>query len=509
MSTLTDTLQKYVDAAFSGIWLTSFEPDEAMQEIGEMCRNNEGWRCFSWDIAEGLRTAEQVAAHAAGNGDTDPVAVLKSMSAAAGMGGETGSTLLVLKNFHKFLQSPETLQVLQHQIMLGRLQRVFYIVLSPSATQIPLELERMFVVIEHELPDREALRRIAAHVATQPGELPEGDELDRVLDASAGLSRFEAEGIFSLAVSTRGKLAPETIWAEKAKSLKKSGLLDLNRSAETFADLGGLSNLKNFAKKLLSKRYEHAKHRPKGILLLGPPGTGKSAFAKALGNEVRRPTLSADLGRLMGSLLGQSQANMRQMLQITDAMSPDILFIDEIEKALAGVSGGSQGDHGTSAQMFGTFLTWMNDHETDAFVICTANDVSKLPPEFSRAERFDAVFFIDLPTKEERNLIWRHYKQVYGLSQADAEKLNDTDWTGAEIKACCRLASLLEVSLTEAALNVVPVAVTSKEKIADLRKWADGRCLSAARPGIYREELTSPSPVKTSRAVKRPIVQAN
>jgi SpoVK/Ycf46/Vps4 family AAA+-type ATPase len=205
-----------------------------------------------------------------------------------------------------------------------------------------------------------------------------------------------------------------------------------------------------------------------------------------LGKETGRPVLQLDVGSLMGALVGQTEERTRQVLRIADAMQPCILMIDELEKAFAGVTGG-QGDSGVSSRMFGSFLTWLNDHDSDVFVVCTSNDVSRLPPEFSRAERFDAVFFVDLPTPAEKDSIWRLYRQQYDIG-ASEKRPGDTDWTGAEIKSACRLAALLDLSLGEAARNVVPVAVTAAESIDKLRSWASGRCLSAAQPGIYQKD---------------------
>ena len=164
------------------------------------------------------------------------------------------------------------------------------------------------------------------------------------------------------------------------------------------------------------------------MLLLGPPGSGKSAFCKALGAETGRPTLILDVGALLGSLVGQSEANIRQALRLVDAMSPCVVMIDEVEKALAGVARVAQADSGVSARMFGTLLSWLNDHESDAFVVCTANDVSKLPPEFARAERFDGTFFLDLPGPAEKEAIWRMYLERFGLDP-DQRRPRDRDWT--------------------------------------------------------------------------------
>ncbi len=178
------------------------------------------------------------------------------------------------------------------------------------------------------------------------------------------------------------------------------------------------------------------------MLLLGAPGSGKSACAKALGNETGRPTLMLDVGSLMGSLIGQTEERTRQALRIADAMAPCVIMIDELEKALSGV--GSTGDSGVSSRMFGTLLTYLSDHESDVFIVASANDISKLPPELSRAERFDAVFFLDLPGHDERRTIWRMYIRKFGLDP-DQRIPQDRDWVGAEIRSCCRLAALLDV----------------------------------------------------------------
>ena len=195
----------------------------------------------------------------------------------------------------------------------GKTARTFVVVLSP-VVQIPVELERAFVVIEHDLPGRDQLERIARGVATEAGELPEGDGLTAVLDAAAGLTRVEAENAFSLSLVRHDRVAPDVLWELKGQTLRKSGLLTLHRGGETFADLGGLGALKSFCTRAL-RPGRRSDVRARGVLLLGPPGTGKSACAKALGNETGRPTLFLDVGSLMGSLIGQTEERTRQALQ--------------------------------------------------------------------------------------------------------------------------------------------------------------------------------------------------
>ncbi len=486
---LSARIEELVRAAFSGIWVQSFEHDDAEREIAQFTRPLR-WTTATWDLDRGFRLIVRANDEQVEPTANDPLSAIKWLS---GLGADEDTvTILVLRNFHRFTGSAEIVQALDTIVSQGKVNRTFVIVLS-AVVQIPIELERQFVVVEHELPGRDQLRQIAQEIALEPGELPEGDEMGLVLDAASGLTRMEAENAFSLSLVRHRKLAPEALWELKTGALKKSGLLNLHRGGEHFDDLGGLAALKGFTRRAL-EGSRRGSVRARGVLLLGVTGVGKSAFAKALGNETGRPTLVLDVGALMGSLVGQTEERTRQALRIADAMSPCVLFIDEVEKALSGVQSSGQTDSGVSARLFGTLLGWLNDHETDVFVVATANDVSKLPPELTRAERFDGVFFLDLPGRQEKEAIWRMYVGKYGLDH-DQPTPNDRDWTGAEIKSACRLSALLGVTLVEAARNVVPIATTAGESVEKLRTWASGRCLAADHPGIYiRNSAGSPSP---------------
>ena len=477
---LAARLEELVRAGFSGIWVRSFEHDDALSEIAALARRLR-WSLMSWDIDRGMG----VDVRGTDVQDTptaqDPLSAIKSLR---GRGAtEDAVSLLVLRNFHRFVGGAEVVQALDTAISEGKRAAEFVIVLAP-VVQIPIELERGFVVVEHDLPGRDQLEEIARGIALEDGELPEDDDLGPVLDAAAGLTRAEAEGAFSLSLVRHGKLVPDTLWELKTQALKKSGLLALHRGGEVFADLGGLDALKGFTRRVLGGRRGATGLRPRGVLLLSPPGCGKSQFARSLGNEMGRPTLTLDVGSLMGSLVGQTEERTRQALKIADAMAPCILFVDEIEKGFSGVASSGSTDSGVGARLFGSFLTWLSDHESDVFVVATSNDISKLPPEFSRAERWDGTFFLDLPGGAEREVIWKMYIERFGLDR-DQPRPADRDWTGAEIKSACRLAALLDVSLIEAAENVVPIAATAGESVEKLRNWASGRCLSGDRPGIY------------------------
>ena len=477
MKSLTHTLTNYVAACFSGIWIETFEPEEAIREITTLCRER-NWNLATWDIDQGMQGAEQQA--------DDPLSAIK---AAAQRGDGETPQLLVLRNFHRFLGSPEIVQAMEHQIQRGKVTRTYLIVLAP-VVQLPVELEKLVTIVEHPLPDKEQLRQIATEIA---GDLPNEPNTTRVIEAAAGMTRNEAENAFSLSMIEHDMLLPEPLWQMKASMLRQSSALRLYRGE--IPCLGGLQALTVFCNGLLSNSSSgqdeynpetEGRPRPKlsakGVMLLGVSGSGKSAFCKRLGNSVHRPTLILDIGALMGSLVGQTEAALRKALKQIDAMSPCIVMIDEIEKCLS--PGGNDG--GVSSRLFGTLLSWLNDRTSDSLVVCTANDISKLSPEFCRAERFDGIFFVDLPDQDAKQQIWSIYEHEYAIDKQ--KRPNDSDWTGAEIKACCRLSKLLDVSLIEAAKQIVPVSSTAKESIDQLRQWADGRCLNAAKPGIYRHK---------------------
>ncbi len=220
---LSQQLSEYIAACFTGLWIQSHEHEDALTEIAALCRD-EDWRLATWDVDAGLRLPGGSNGDNADAGDSDPLAAIRSINALAG--AET-SAILVLVNFHRFVNSPEVIQALARQIMAGKQNRTFIVVLSP-VVQIPTELEKQMVVIEHELPDRDQLEELARSLATEDDELPDGDELATVLDAASGLTRYEAEAAFSLSLVREGAIRPQSVWELKSQMLKKSGLLTLH-----------------------------------------------------------------------------------------------------------------------------------------------------------------------------------------------------------------------------------------------------------------------------------------
>lgn len=475
--TLTTELWELVRAGFSGVLVETQEAAEAVAEITQLARDHD-LGLMRWNLELGL---VGTGGELDGNVSRDPLSVIRSLQSI----NDDRSTLLLLENFHRFVDSAEICQALQTQLLLGKQSGRHIVILSPIV-KLPAELERQFVVLHHPLPTKDQLRSIAASLVTEdPAAMPEATA-GQLIDAASGLTRAEAESAFSLSLVRRGQLAADEVWELKCRWLRKNGLLSMHRSETGFETLGGLGSLKQFCLRSLRQQSTDTAHvRARGLMLLGVPGTGKSAFAKALGKETGRPVLCLDVGALMGSLVGQTEHNIRQALQTADAMAPCVLFVDEVEKALSGVSSGGRGDGGVSSRLFGTLLTWLNDHTSDVYVVMTCNNIQQLPPEFSRAERFDAVMFLDLPGRAEKDSIWQIYRSEFSIEDRDQAPVDDA-WTGAEIKACCRLSVLLGITLREAAQYIVPVGVTAAEDIQRLRSWASGRCLDASRPGVYR-----------------------
>lgn len=478
---LSKKIEELVCAGFSGIWVESQEADDAIATMQSLAKDRD-WSCEVWDLDRQLYSHPNVA--------PGPVQALRWLDTPEARTKPT--QILLLKNFHRFLPNPEVCQVLQNRVAVGKAIGQHVVIVSPLL-QLQPEVEKLFTIVHHELPDRTQLTTICDELFKGDSgfERPEVAEIGLVVDAASGLTRVEAENAFALSLTRHGKLSPDVIWNLKAQTLEKAGTLSLYRGDASFEGLGGLDNLKQFCIRAMKRQGEaDPEKRPRGVLLLSPPGCGKSQFAKALGNEVGRPTVMLDFGALMGKFVGESEGNIRRALALVDAMAPCILFCDEIEKALSGVGSSGQTDSGVTARLFGTLLTWLNDHKSDVFFIGTCNDSSKLPPEFTRAERFDGCFFVDLPGEDAREYIWGLYIKQFGLDAKQARP-DHSNWTGAEIKSCCRLAALLDVSLIEAAQNVVPVAVTNAKAIDDLRTWADGRCLAADYKGFFKRSVSA------------------
>lgn len=400
------------------------------------------------------------------------------------------------------------------------------IIVAPIRT-IPAELDKLTSLIEFPLPDRDELKSLLdGLISTNSGGgvSVEADEkqLEQLVQAALGLTMMEAENAFARAMVDDAKLTSadvSIVLDEKRQAVRKAGLLDFVDSTLDLEKVGGLNNLKRWLSRRdgswLGKAQEFGLPSPKGVLITGVPGCGKSLTAKATAASWNIPLLRLDIGRVFSGLVGSSEQNLRTAIATAEAAAPCILWVDEIEKGFSGTSGNQ--DSGTSARVFGYFLTWLQEKEKPVFVVATANNIDALPPEFMRKGRFDEVFFVDLPTAHEREQIWSiqigsRATDANGLARlaTDAAVLSaltdaSDNYSGAEIEQAV-IAGLYEAyagsrevtlaDLQHAVENMIPLAVTQSEQVAGIRAWAATRAVSATGSEDFDDgEKTIEAPV--------------
>lgn len=396
------------------------------------------------------------------------------------------------------------------------------IFISPSLN-IPDDMQKEISIFDFPLPSEEEIREKLEEIILENPSLRvllDQEGRARLARAAVGLTLQEAENAFSRAIVSSGCLdeaSLQTIFEEKNQVIKKTGILEFIRTDLQAEDIGGLENLKKWLSKRNRSWTETAKKynipAPKGVLITGVPGCGKSLTAKAMSAMWTLPLLKLDFGKIFSGLVGSSEENMRRALATAEAVAPSILWVDEIEKGLGGVTG-SSGDSGTSTRVFGTFLTWMQEKQSPVFVVATANNIQGLPPELLRKGRFDEIFFVDLPTKRERGEIFElHLKKrlnnEYIGSRITVDEgllerlsLQTEGFVGAEIEQAVVAAlyeaffhdrPLLEDDLEYAIRNTVPLSVTQAESIRALRQWANVRAVAAtAKEDLENYEKSGP-----------------
>ena len=514
--TFKEKFVNMVNAGFPYLYIPTYEEQRAQSQIEEIIHRSGAIKTerelYYWTQTEGLVKIpkEKDAPLSVINGTKEPIKALESIEKADVPG------MYVFKDIHVFFGSErgthadfvlvrkfrDVLQSLQ----VGRKNIVF---LSPKLV-IPCEMEKEISVIDFDLPTEEEVRKLLDNLtdgfSSEQVTLDE-NEKQKLVKAALGLTMQEAENAFCRAiVSLKGlhKGALEIIHDEKNQVVKKTGVLEFVNSNLGIDDIGGLENLKNWLIKRNNTWSEQSKlynlPAPKGLLITGVPGCGKSLTAKAMSAIWGLPLLKLDMGRIFGGIVGSSEENMRKAISTAEAVAPSILWVDEIEKGLSGVTKSGGGDSGTSTRVFGTFLTWLQDKDKPVFVIATANDISALPPELLRKGRFDEIFFVDLPTYAERQKIFKVHIQkkianspiVHEITASDevAARLASISegFTGSEIEqvvisalfeAFYRNRGLKEEDIVKAINETVPLARTQAEQIASIREWAKERAVLA------------------------------
>ncbi|MBP9085465.1 MAG: AAA family ATPase [Kofleriaceae bacterium] len=489
-------IEDLIKARYSLIYVTSSEEARVEESLRKLCVERE-MRLEIWSITEGFKTV----ANGQGTRDVkDPMKAIDHVMRAE------GRALFVLRDFHPFLKEPAVVRRLRDAAHELRKTKKSMIMLSP-VTKIPPELEKSIAaVMDWELPSRAEIEASArsllpnAPPATQQEIESDPTFMERVVEAALGLTLVEAENVFAKSMVRTRTFDLETILEEKKQIIRKSGILEYYEHREEFSDVGGMEILKDWLVKrrnaFSSRARDFGLPLPKGILLIGVPGTGKSLTAKAVGALWQMPLLRLDMGKIFGGLVGSSEENMRNVIKTAEAIAPGVLWIDELEKGFSGTQSSGQTDGGTTSRVFGSFITWLQEKTTPVFVIATANNVQALPPELLRKGRFDEIFFCDLPDREDRRQIIDIHlrKKRRDPGQFDMDKLVDAtvDYSGAELEQAV-IAALYDAfdtgndldtkGLLQTIRDIVPLAVTMREQIDAMREWARTRARPASTRG--------------------------
>jgi cytidylate kinase len=417
--------------------------------------------------------------------------------------------IFIFKDFHPFLTKNNFAVVRKLKEIALHLKNSFKTILLVSPVlEIPTELEKEVTVLNYPLPSHDDLNALLDKIIEDVKQFAQVKiDLDdagreRLLQAALGLTLGEAENVFAKIIVKDERLSGDNVnevFAEKQQIIRKSGLLEYYATEESFSSVGGLAVLKDWMNKRVAAFTSEARAfglpAPKGILLLGVQGCGKSLCAKAVSNQWQLPLLRFDMGRMFGSLVGSSEENVRRAIAVAESVAPAILWVDEIDKAFAGSQGSGATDGGTTARVFGTFLTWLSEKTAPVFVVATANDISQLPPELLRKGRLDEIFFVDLPSQEERKEIFRIHlnRRRREADKFDLEALAGAskNSSGAEIEEAINSAlydafyakqEITTESILITLSQTVPLAKTMDEQINRLRSWAEGRARNASVP---------------------------
>jgi ATP-dependent 26S proteasome regulatory subunit len=521
------TFAELLKARHPVLLIESYEEDRVVEEIVAIAGDSQLVRTPRqvrvWSATSGL----------AAPGETGPAGTRSPQSALEEALRATEPTVFVMKDLHHYLGSdhrpadPVLLRLLRDAAAaFQRSQHPACLILLSPALSLPTDVEKDVTIVDFPIPDAAQLRGVLdgmieankgrARIAMDCSE----DDLERLTKAALGLTLHEAENAFARAMVDRGSLSADDVAVvaeQKAQTIRKSGILEVVAATGSVDDIGGLENLKRWLAKRDGSWLDSAAAwglpSPKGVLVTGVPGCGKSLTAKCTASLWGLPLLRMDVGRVFAGLVGSSEQNMRTALRTAEAVAPVVLWIDEIEKGFAGM-GGPSGDSGTSQRVFGTFLTWLQEKTKPVFVFATANNIDRLPPEFLRKGRFDEIFFVDLPTDGERLPIWRVHLTKRLASEGAGGKLTVDDalladlvgrsegYSGAEIEQAV-IAALYDAfserrplehsDLVRAIETMVPLSVTQAEQIRALREWADVRAV-AATAAEDRDDYEHPGP---------------
>ncbi len=484
-------ITNYIRAGYPGLYIVSHEEGRVDAEMVQVAKEI-NYCLFFWNVVDGLINVEKKQSVKQAN---DPLEALMAVNEL------DEKSIVLLKDFHLFIADPNPILIRQFKAVLQMAKtRNKTLIIVGCRLCLPPELEREITVVEFSLPDKEQLGLVLNGIleSAKMKEM-EDEQRDKVLDAACGLTTIETENAFALSVVQCKGIHSDIIAREKAQAVKKNGLLEIIETQESLESIGGLDVLKEW---LLKRRHafsqraiEYGLPALKGVLILGLPGTGKSLTAKATAKVFGVPLLKLDAGKIFAGIVGQSESNLRSIMQTAEAIAPCVLWLDEVEKGFSGSRSSNATDGGTSARVFGSFISWMQEKSAPVFIVATANDVSQLPPEMLRKGRFDELFFVDLPNLSEREAIWKIQISKYARDPKDFDIVQlaraTEGLTGSEIENVF-IESLFQsfdaddeptdLTIARVLTEFVPLSKLMAEQISGLRNWAKGRARLATSP---------------------------
>ncbi|HEY9700750.1 MAG TPA: AAA family ATPase [Trichocoleus sp.] len=501
---MKEELNTLIQAQYPLIYLVTSEEERAESTIAAIAQAKPQRRIFLWTVTHGIVEFGQPR-NVTQHNTLAPEAAIEWVVRQREPG------IFVFKDLHPFIDSPGVTRWLRDAIASFKDTQKTILLMSPVQT-IPIELEKEVVVVDYPLPTMDELNQVLTQqldqIQRERGRLGRPDATristearEKLLKAALGLTRDEAEKVYRKAHVISSKLTEtevNIVLSEKKQLIRRNGILEFIEEDETIDAVGGLEELKHWLHQRSNAFTERAREyglpQPKGMLILGVPGCGKSLIAKTTSRLWGLPLLRLDMGRVYdGSMVGRSEANLRNALKTAESISPAILFIDEIDKAFAGSTGSADSDGGTSSRIFGSFLTWMQEKSSPVFVMATANRVERLPGEFLRKGRFDEIFFVDLPNSEERKEIFKIHlqKRRSDIGRFDLDQLvNVCDgFSGAEIEQALVAAmyeafaqdrEFTQLDIIAAIKATLPLSKTMSEQVTALRDWARQRARPAA-----------------------------
>ena len=503
-------LENQIKSNRSLIYITTHEEhrvDDSIQSIA--CNRSKPWSFVYWDISSGGITNSNSFKIDPNLDQTEILDWFQKLIVE-----KDDFCILVLHDFYKFL-APEghpgqveivTIRALKNLVEKCNTERKC-VIITGAKYFLPIEFEKLVCLLDWPLPEKELINEKVLSIVNQVKKRTElktfkteynHDEIENITRAFQGLSLREVEMICTYFILTENEFCPKKIASKKQDIIKQSGILEWIELEFDLSKVGGLANLKNW---LVKRKHAFSDvaidyglpANPKGLMIIGIQGAGKSQVSKAIASFWQLPLLRLDVGRVFSGIVGSSEENLRSVIKTAESVAPCIMWVDEIDKAFSNI--GNTGDSGTSSRIFGTFLTWMQEKKSPVFVVATANVVANIPPELIRKGRFDDIFFVDLPDDEERKEIWSiHLEQRnFNIENFDLKKLvsNSEGFTGAEIEAAIVSAMyegfsdnkrpINSVDIIKELKESVPIYITMKEKIEELRDWASKRARNASK----------------------------